>query len=203
MLWHFRANLQQGSENFAAHLWQEELEDVETAQAAHTGKLCKSIMPSSIIIAGTVKILYPLLLRKLFLWDCNHSSLQMKNHQAVRRTLEGQNERRPSGSVHRGCGAERQDQAAGMGLWAVGQPPRLSPVPEGLQPSLCLPTHLLSPARSPAPRCWAAVPCPVHGAWHGRAGDSHCTPHGHSSCHVPTAWENTRAKGDGHTARGN
>lgn len=110
MLWHFRANLQQGSENFAAYLWQCELEDAETAQAAHMGELCKNIVPSSIIIAGTVKILYPLLLKRLFLWDCNHSSLQMKNDQTVRRTLEGQNGWQRSSSVHGG-------RMAGPGCW--------------------------------------------------------------------------------------
>lgn len=131
MLWHFRANLQEGSENFATHLWQCELEDVEPAQA-HMGKLSKNIVPSSIFIACTVKILYPLLLKKLFLWDCSHSSSQLKNHQAVRRTLEdqttwltpalctGPTPLRCSGPV---------DQAAGMGLWAVGPVPLAGELP--------------------------------------------------------------------------
>lgn len=98
MLWHFRANLQQGSENSATHLWQWELEDVETAQA-HMGKPGKNIVLSSIFIASTVKILYPLLLTQLFLWGCNHSSSQLRNHRAVWRTLEGQTVQRTRGAA--------------------------------------------------------------------------------------------------------
>lgn len=123
MLWHFRANLLQGSENSATHLWQWELEDVETAQA-HMGKLGKNIVPSSIFIACTVKILNPFLLTKLFLRGCNHSSSQLKNHQAIWRTLEGQTVQRASGP---GC----WDGAVSSGEPAPLLGPALHPCPRG------------------------------------------------------------------------
>lgn len=157
MLWHFRANLQQGPENSATRLWQWELENVETAQA-HMGKLSKNIVPSSIFIACTVKTLRPLLLTKLFLWDCNHSSSQLKNHQVVRRTLEGQTEWLTSGSVH------RVQRNSGPGCWDVAvssgdESPSLrscpSTVPEGLQQCLCLAMRLLDEVLAPP---WPAPP---------------------------------------------
>lgn len=195
MLWHFRANLQQGSENSAAHLWQWEPEDVETAQTAHMGKLCKNIMPSSIIIAGTVKILYPLLLRKLFLWDCNHSSLQMKNHQTVRRTLEGQNEWLCAQGWP--CwGTVWQDQVAGMGMRAVGSAPwrraAFHPCPRGCShqkmPGHASPdpdsksqvcSNLLHPV--PCLVCHAWAPCTWSLAQHGTAWHSCLTTLQHGS----------------------
>lgn len=162
MLWHFRANLQQGSENFAPHLWQWELEDVETAQA-HMGKLCKNIMSSSIIIAGTVKILYPLLLRKLFLWDYNPSSLQMKNHQAVRRTLEGQNEWRTSSFLlgpsvaGPGCWDGAVSYRARSTHWGAAFPPCLRGCSHPCaQPCISWPRHTIPCLLQPVPLLWLA-----------------------------------------------
>lgn len=198
MLWHFRANLQQGSENFATRLWQRELEDMETAQA-HMGKLSKNILPSSIFIACTVKILYALLLTKLFLWDCNHSSSQLKNHQAARRTLEGQTEWLTSGSVHR-AGPTAVQRTGGPGCWDGAVSSRTAPLPgeppstQRATPCPCLATHLLDPdSRSrlhldlPHYRnlpsladpsfCCRAGRLTSRGAWHGTAPGQppHCT----------------------------
>lgn len=90
------------------------------------GKLSKNIVPSSIFIACTVKILYPLLLTQLFLWDCNQSSSQLKNHQAVRRTLEGQTEWLTSGSVHRASPTAVHQRTT---VWAVGPAPLTGELP--------------------------------------------------------------------------
>lgn len=148
------------------------------------------------------KFYIPLLLTKLFLWDCNHSSSQLKNHQGVRRTLEGQTEWLALGSVRRAsptavrhtCGPDRWDGAVGS---------RASPPHWGAAPHLCLrgcnhacawPGISWSPTQGPdsTSTCPAIRTCSARlalisatelgwlgscGSWHCRAWGqlSHCT----------------------------
>lgn len=107
-------------------------------------KLSKTIVPSSMFIACTVKILYPLLLTNLFPWDYNHSSSELKNKQAVRSTLGGQTQRLTWGRA-----AYKWIRLLRWGCEQHGELPSLgscpSPRPEGLQLCLCLAIGLPDP----------------------------------------------------------